>query len=70
VTVDWPCGCRQQRKEPVHRVRDVRADVGHLKAGTHTLTAKVTFGDGAKPRTLKLRFSRCTTAKVAPHFTG
>jgi hypothetical protein len=46
-----------------------KVTVGHLKAGTHTLTAKVTFADGTK-QTLKLRFSRCTTAKVAPHFTG
>jgi hypothetical protein len=43
------------------RVATTRVTVGHLKAGTHTLTAKVTFAGGTETKTLSLRFSRCTT---------
>jgi choice-of-anchor A domain-containing protein len=39
-----------------------------LKAGTHKVTATVTFTNGAKPRTLTARVRRCATA--APRFTG
>jgi hypothetical protein len=51
-------------------VAATKVTVGHLGAGTHTLTAKVTFAGGTNPMTLTLRFSRCTTAKGAPQVTG
>jgi len=43
--------------------------VTSMKAGTHKLTAKVTFTNGGQ-KTLTLRFSRCSMAAVSPKFTG
>ena len=51
-------------------VAATKVTVAGLKAGTHKLTAKVTFANGAKAKTLTIRFSRCSTAAVTPHFTG
>ena len=36
----------------------------------HKLTAKVTFTDGTKAKTLTMRFSRCSKAAIQPRFTG
>jgi choice-of-anchor A domain-containing protein len=41
-----------------------------LKAGNHKLTAKVTFTDGTKARTLRASVKRCSTTKLSPRFTG
>ena len=43
-----------------------------LRHGTHKLTAKVEFtaASGAAPRTYRLSFSRCTSRRVSPRFTG
>ena len=41
-----------------------------LKPGVHKLTAKVTFTDGTKSRTLTARFSRCSSTTISPRFTG
>ena len=38
--------------------------------GAHKLTAKVTFTDGTKARTLTARFTRCAGNKISPRFTG
>ena len=46
------------------------ASVKVTKAGVHKLTAKVTFIDGTKARTLTLRFTRCASNKISPRFTG
>ena len=51
------------------RLATTKVTIGSLKAGTHKLTAKVTFTSGTK-KTLTLRFSRCSNAAVSPHFTG
>jgi len=40
------------------------------KPGTHKLTARVTFTDGTKARTLTARFSYCAKTTVTPRFTG
>lgn len=44
--------------------------VAGLKRGTHKVTARVTFSDGTKARTLTLRFATCAPATVSPRFTG
>ena len=44
--------------------------VAPLTTGTHKLTARVTFTDGTKARTLTIRFSKCATGAVSPQFTG
>ena len=51
------------------RVAATKLTVASVRAGTHKLTAKVTFTNGAQ-KTLTLRFSRCSTAAVSPKFTG
>jgi len=51
------------------RVAATKVKVTSMKAGTHKLTAKVTFTNGGQ-KTLTLRFSRCSTAAVSPKFTG
>jgi hypothetical protein len=48
---------------------NTKVAVARLKAGTHKVTARVTFTDGTKARTLTIRFSICKPA-VSPHFTG
>jgi choice-of-anchor A domain-containing protein len=52
------------------RTASTKVATGRLKAGTHKLTARVTFTNGTKARTLTVRFSRCSTGAVTPHFTG
>ena len=47
----------------------VKVAVARLKTGTHKLTARVTFSDGTKAKTLTLRFSKCANT-ASPHFTG
>ena len=51
-------------------VATVKVATKGLKPGVHTLTAKVTFTDGTKAKTLSGRFSRCSNAAIAPRFTG
>ena len=43
-----------------------KVTVGHLKAGTHALTAKVTFAGATETKTLTRRFSRCTKPRRTP----
>jgi hypothetical protein len=52
------------------RLAATKVRTATLKPGTHKLTARVTFTNGAKAKTLTVRFSRCSTAAVTPHFTG
>ena len=52
------------------RLATAKVTLAQLKTGTHKLTARVTFTDGTKAKTLTLRFSRCSTAAISPRFTG
>jgi hypothetical protein len=47
-----------------------KVKTARLKAGAHKLTAKVSFADGTKAKTLTARFTRCSSTKVSPRFTG
>ena len=47
-----------------------KVKTARLKAGAHKLTAKVTFTDGTKAKTLTAPFTRCSSTKVSPRFTG
>ncbi len=47
-----------------------KVKTARLKAGAHKLTAKVTFSDGTKAKTLTARFTRCSSTKLSPRFTG
>jgi hypothetical protein len=49
---------------------NAKVAVARLKTGTHKVTARVTFTDGTKARTLTLRFSTCKPAAASPQFTG
>jgi len=41
-----------------------------LPRGATIVVARVTFRGAARPRTLRLRLSRCATRSVRPTFTG
>jgi hypothetical protein len=47
-----------------------KISVARLKRGTHKVTARVTFTDGTKARTLTIRFATCATGAASPQFTG
>jgi hypothetical protein len=51
--------------------RSVRASLPMTtRRAAQVVTARVTFGNGARPRTLVARTARCAQAAVAPQFTG
>ncbi len=52
------------------RVASTKVTMIRLKTGAHKLTARVTFTNGTKAKTLTVRFLRCSSAVVSPHFTG
>jgi hypothetical protein len=44
--------------------------LGRSGPRVQTVRARVTFRNGAAPRTLTASVRRCTSARVAPQFTG
>jgi hypothetical protein len=48
----------------------VRVNVPMIRGRAQTVSARVRFRNGAKPRTLVRRAARCSAAAVQPQFTG
>ncbi len=51
-------------------VFSLRVNPSGQSLGAHRVTARVRFTGGARSRTLRLVYQRCSTATVAPRFTG